>query len=153
ALGTALAWWMYVKEKGEPAERLADAAPGLHQLLYDKWRVDELYEATIIGIVESLADTSAYLDQVLVDGGLARLTTIVVAGSGAVLRAFQNGVIHRYAAMMAVGVAAIGWFFVWPHAKATVVDAGGGDYVVTAAPGVGYHYHWDADGNGDWDTK
>ena len=36
------------REKGEPAQRLAAALPGLYQLLLDKWRVDELYDATVI---------------------------------------------------------------------------------------------------------
>jgi hypothetical protein len=29
-----------------------------------------------------------------------------------------------------------------------VADAGNDDYLVTAAPGVGYAYRWDADGDG-----
>jgi hypothetical protein len=61
-------------------------------------------------------------------------------------------VVHVYAGLMAVGFAATAWFFTTPHANATVVDAGGGDYVVTAAPGVGYTYLWDADGDGKPDT-
>src|SRR6185312_11701713 len=145
-VGTAIAYWMYVVEKGKPAERLAASAPGLHQLLVDKWRVDELYDATVIAAVDSLADTSAVVDRTIVDGILARLTSLVVAASGTVLRAFQNGVVHVYAAMMVVGIAALTWFFAVPHANATVVDAGNDDFVVTAAPGVGYGYRWDADG-------
>jgi hypothetical protein len=55
--------------------------------------------------------------------------------------------------MMVVGLAVIGWFFAVPHPNATVVDAGHDDYVVTAAPGVGYAYRWDADGDGKPDKK
>jgi hypothetical protein len=47
-----------------------------------------------------------------------------------------------------VGLAAIGWFFVAPHADAQVTDAGNGDYVIQASPGMGYAYRWDADGDG-----
>ncbi len=72
-----------------------------------------------------------------IDGVLARFTALVVAASGTILRAFQNGVVHVYAAMMVVGLAVMTWFFAVPHANATVVDAGNDDYVVTAAPGVG----------------
>ena len=148
AFGTALAYWMYIVKKGDPAERAAAAAPGLYRLLLDKWRVDELYDATVIAMVDSLAETSAAVDRTIVDGILARVTALVVAASGTVLRAFQNGVVHMYAAMMVVGMAAMTWFFAVPHANATVVDAGNDDYVVTAAPGVGYGYQWDADGDG-----
>jgi NADH-quinone oxidoreductase subunit L len=65
-----------------------------------------------------------------------------------VLRAFQTGVVQVYAATMVIGLAAVGWFFTVPHASATVSDAGNDDYLVTAAPGVGYAYRWDGDGDG-----
>jgi NADH-quinone oxidoreductase subunit L len=148
AIGSALAWWVYISQRGEPARRWAAARPGLYRLVLDKWRIDELYEATVIAAVDSLAETAAAVDKSIVDGLLARFTSLVVAASGTILRAFQNGVVHVYAAMMVVGLAAMGWFFAVPHANATVADAGNDDYVVTAAPGVGYAYRWDADGDG-----
>jgi NADH-quinone oxidoreductase subunit L len=150
-VGKGLAYWMYVREKGKPAARLAAAYPGLYQMLLDKWRVDELYDATVISMVDSLADTSATLDRGLIDGLIARFTALVVSASGTVLRALQNGVVHVYAAMMVVGLAVMTWFFAVPHASATVVDAGNDDYVVSAAPGVGYGYRWDSDGDGQPD--
>ena len=59
--------------------------------------------------------------------------------SGTVLRAFQNGVVHVYAAVMVVGLGGLGWFFVVPHAERDRRRrAGDDDYVVTAAPGLGY---------------
>ncbi len=148
AVGTAVAWWMYIAKRGEPAKAIAQAQPALYQLVLDKWRVDELYDATAIAAVDSLAETSAAFDKSIVDGIIARLTSLVVAASGTILRAFQNGVVHVYAATMVVGLAATGWFFAVPHANATVVDAGNDDYVVTAAPGVGYAYRWDANSDG-----
>jgi NADH-quinone oxidoreductase subunit L len=142
---------MYIKEKGKPAQKLAEAYPGLYHLLLDKWRVDEFYDATVVAMVDSLADTSAAVDRGVVDGLIARFTAAIVAFSGTVLRALQNGVVHVYAAMMVVGLAVMTWFFAVPHANATVVDAGNDDFVVTAAPGVGYGYRWDADGDGQPD--
>ena len=149
AIGTALAWWVYVREKGEPAHRLASALPALYELVLDKWRVDEFYDATIIAGVESLAETSAAVDKTVIDGILARLTALIIAAAGTVLRAFQTGVVHVYSAMMVVGLAILGWFFTVPHPDATVVDAGANDYVVTAAPGVGYGYRWNTEGGPD----
>jgi NADH-quinone oxidoreductase subunit L len=153
AVGTFVAWWMYIKEKGEPAKRLAAAVPGLYKLVLDKWRVDELYDATVVSAVDSLAETSAAFDKGVVDGILARLTSLLVAAAGTILRAFQNGVVHVYAATMVVGLAAVGFFFAVPHPNATITDAGNDDYVVTAAPGVGYSYRWDADGDGKVDKQ
>ena len=147
-IGTGLAYYFYVAKKGEPAKRAAEAMPALHQLLLDKWRVDEFYDATVIAAVDSLADTSAIVDKNVVDAILARLTSTIVATAGTLLRAVQTGVVQVYAATMVVGIALIAWFFAAPHASYTVVDDGNDDYVVTAAPGVGYGYRWDSDGDG-----
>ena len=147
AVGTAIAYWMYMMQKGEPAKRLALALPGVHRTLLNKWYVDEIYDFFPIGGIDALAETSAAADRTLVDGILARLTSLVVAASGTILRTFQTGVVHVYAALMVVGLAAVGLFFALPHSGARVSDAGNDDYVVTAAPGVGYAYRWDADGD------
>jgi NADH-quinone oxidoreductase subunit L len=147
AAGTGLAAWMYLVKKGEPARQLAEALPGLYRLVVDKWRIDELYDATILAGVESLAETSAAVDKWIVDGILARLTALLVAATGSILRAIQTGVVQVYAATMVVGLAALGWFFAVPHPEASVVDAGNDDYLLTAAPGVGYQYRWDTGGD------
>jgi NADH-quinone oxidoreductase subunit L len=150
-VGTALAYWMYISEKGEPAKRLAAEYPRLYRLVYEKWRIDELYDLTVVAAVDALADTSAtFIDQWIVDGVIAKLTALVVSVSGTILRAFQTGVVQVYATMMVIGLACFGWFFVAPHA-ALSVDASKedtGDYVVSAGPGIGYQYRWDANGDG-----
>jgi NADH-quinone oxidoreductase subunit L len=152
-VGWGLAYWMYIAQAGKPAKALAETVPGLYRLLLDKWRIDELYEATVLNMVDALADTFAAFDQGVVDGILARLTSLVVAGLGTLLRAFQNGVVHVYAAFMVIGFAAVGWFFVAPHADATVSASSDGDFTVVASPGMGYSYQWDANGDGKPDTQ
>jgi len=147
-VGSGIAYWMYIAQKGAPAARLAEQAPGLHRLLLDKWRIDELYEATVLSAVDALAETAAAFDQSFVDGILAKLTALVVAAFGTILRTLQNGVVHFYAAVMVVGLAAMGWFFVTPHPDATVTPEGNGDYTLVAGPGIGYGYRWDGDGDG-----
>ncbi|HEY3816181.1 MAG TPA: NADH-quinone oxidoreductase subunit L [Polyangiaceae bacterium] len=148
AIGTFAAWWMYIREKGEPAKRLVEAQPGLYKLVLDKWRVDELYDNTAIAMVDSVAETAAAFDSGIVDGLLAKMTSMIVAAAGTILRAFQTGVVHAYAAVFVIGLASTVWFFAVPHANATVDDNKSGEYTVTAAPGVGYAYRWDADGDG-----
>jgi NADH-quinone oxidoreductase subunit L len=152
-VGTGIAGWMYLAKKGEPAKQIAETVPGFYRLLLDKWRVDELYDYTVLAAVESLAETSTLVDKYIVDGILAKVSALVVAGTGTVLRAFQNGVMHVYAAFMVVGIVLTGAFFVTPHAEATVREVGNGDYAITAAPGMGYAYRWDADGDGKPDTE
>jgi NADH-quinone oxidoreductase subunit L len=156
AIGSALAYWMYIAQKGEPAKRAAEAVPQLYRLVYDKWRIDELYDNTVIAAADALADTSAAWDKTVVDGLIAKVPALLVAASGSVLRAMQNGVVHVYAAMMALGLLAFGYFFAVPHALVTVDRSAmetSGDFIVKAAPGMGYQYRWDADGNGQYDSQ
>ncbi|MFZ5890078.1 MAG: NADH-quinone oxidoreductase subunit L [Myxococcota bacterium] len=154
AVGVGGAYWVYVKSRGEPAKAVIDAAPRLHSLVEDKWRVDEVYDEYVIGSVDSLAEISVAADKWVVDGILARLSAAIVAGVGTVLRYFQTGVVHAYGAFMVVGVAFLAWFLVLPRAEAkTTVDAAAGAYSVAAAPGLGYSYRWDANGDGKWDSE
>jgi hypothetical protein len=150
--GTLVAYWMYVAEKGRPAERLAAAFPRVYHLVLDKWRVDEFYDATVIAAVDSLAETSVSLDKYVIDGVLAKATSFLVSALGTILRAFQNGVVHVYAAMMVVGLVVIGWLFSVPHASAAIVQRDGDHLVLEAGPGMGYSFRWDKDGDGKPET-
>ena len=155
AIGSGLAYWMYILKQGEPARSLAASQPALHRFLLDKWRIDELYTDAFwfspVSVLDALADTFAQVDTWLVDGLLAKVTSVVVAGLGSFLRIFQTGVVHSYAAVMVVGMACFGWFFVAPHPDASFVESNG-DYTITAGPGINYSYRWDADGNGSFDS-
>jgi NADH-quinone oxidoreductase subunit L len=88
----------------------------------------------------------------LVDGVLARLTAMLAALTGTLLRMVQNGRVQVYAASMLVGLAGIGWFFATPHADVVVNDAEvrtSGEVKLSAAPGYGYSFHWDGLGAAD----
>ncbi|HYO93277.1 MAG TPA: NADH-quinone oxidoreductase subunit L, partial [Polyangiaceae bacterium] len=82
AVGVGLAYWVYSVQRGRPAARFVEAAPGLHRFVSDKWRVDELYDELVIGSVDSLAELSVSADKWVIDGILARFTSFLVAGSG-----------------------------------------------------------------------
>ncbi|MFW5738964.1 MAG: NADH-quinone oxidoreductase subunit L, partial [Myxococcota bacterium] len=153
AIGTGVAYWVYHVKGGEPARAAAKQAGGLYRLVLDKWRIDELYEATVIGAIDSLAETAALFDKWVVDGILARLTAVVVQSFGSLFRAFQNGRVQMYAAVMVVGLFAMGAYFAVPHSDLVVnKDETAGAYIVEAAPGLGYKYRWDRDGDGKWDN-
>jgi hypothetical protein len=126
--------------------------PNLHRWALAKWKVDEFYDHTVVAGADALADTAAAVDESVIDFILARLTALIVAAAGTVLRVFQNGVVHVYAAAMVVGLVALGWFFVEPHADFTVVEQSG-DYTVQAAPGPGYEFRWYPDATKDPQTK
>ncbi|MCC6649193.1 MAG: NADH-quinone oxidoreductase subunit L [Polyangiaceae bacterium] len=154
AIGIGFAYYAYVLHGGAPTRDLAEKVPQLHKLLLDKWRVDELYEATAVGAVDELATTAVIADKWLVDGVVAKLTSALVKGLGFVLRLAQTGRVQVYAAATMVGLVAIGWFVWAPHPDAVVIgDPGTGAYKVQAAGGVGYKFKWDADGDGKPDTR
>ncbi len=185
AIGSFLAYRMYVMDKGKAEEslqgmlkRIVPAVPGVLVLVvggvlirsfgisgsgfayfgdvlvvaggsmayfYREIGLDSLYAMTILDGTDALADTSASFDQWVVDGVLAKLTAFLVSVLGTILRAMHNGVVHVYALAMVVGVAAMGWFFVAPHADVLVV-AKGGDVTITSGSGAGYldyTYSWD----------
>jgi NADH-quinone oxidoreductase subunit L len=154
AIGVGGAWWVYVSQKGEPARAFTAAAPGFHRLVADKWRIDELYEETFIGAVDSLAEVSVWFDKWIVDGIIARLSGAVVAGVGGLLRVAQTGRVQAYAFTMVLGLGGVGWFFMVPHATYRLKsDAAAGKYNVELTPGASYAYRWDADGDGKWDGE
>jgi NADH-quinone oxidoreductase subunit L len=153
-VGTGLALWIYYLQKGAPAKAAADAAPRLHQLLLDKWRVDEFYDEFFIGTVDFVADVCVWIDRWVVDGIVARLTAWIVAVAGHLLRLLQTGRVQAYAAVMMIGTASLGWFFTMPQPRAVVDhDDTTGRYTITAAPGLGYEYRWDADADGKPDVE
>ncbi len=142
-VGVAAAAWIYVVHDGKPAAKCADAVPTLYRLVRDKWRIDELYDKTVVAFVDAAAESAALFDKWVVDGILARLTSLVVSFLGTVLRALQSGVVHVYAAITVFGLVAMGWFFVWhPQARAIVSERPGGRYSLEASPGLGYDFRW-----------
>lgn len=153
-VGAGGAAWAYHLRGGAPARDLAAQFPGLHKLLLEKWRVDEIYDELFIGTVDFVADLFVWIDEYIVDGIIAKLTSFVVQASGHLLRLLQTGRIQTYAAVMVVGTAGLGWFFTVPQVKAHVDrDDVSGRYVVSAAPGLGYEYRWDANADGKPDAE
>jgi hypothetical protein len=196
-IGTGIAYWMYVSNKGKSeGAYLAKAIPavagaggvvmiavgGLWMALageflaprmfipialvlggvYCTWQfakvravgLDYAYDKSFVNGADALSDTAASIDQGFIDFIIARLTSLIVAALGTLLRIVQNGVVHVYAAMMVVGLAALGWFFVWPHADVSVAaNDTTGDYTLTAAAGMGYGYRWYPQVGGEPNTK
>ncbi len=152
APGIGLAWYTYVVKTGRPAAEAAAKFPRLHAFLSDKWRVDEFYKATILDIIDSLADMCVWFDKWIVDGILARASAFVVQAAGAILRQFQTGRVQTYSAILMFGLLGVGGYLALPHANVREhFDHASGVYKLSAAPGLGYKYRWDVDGQEGWD--
>ena len=152
-LGTAWASWVYLVAKGQPARRFVERNPALYQLVYEKWRIDELYRETIVGTLELIADICVWFDKWIVDGILSRVTSFVIALLGSSVRLFQTGRVQTYAAFIVLGLGGISWFMMTPHAEAAIAtDHETGKYKLSAEPGIGYGYRWDSNGDGQFET-
>jgi NADH-quinone oxidoreductase subunit L len=112
-IGFLIAWYVYIL-KPELPKKIAQSFRPIHQLLLQKYYVDELYEAVIIGPCVWLSRNVLWkiIDVGLIDGtvnGLAFLSR----GVGGGLRHIQGGNTRSYAAWVVVGAVAVTLFFVW----------------------------------------
>jgi len=85
-------------------ESLANSFKGLHNLIYNKYFVDEFYDATV---VEPMVDGSRQLlwrvaDVRLIDGAANGIGS-TARGIGGILRRAQSGYIRSYAAWVLAG--------------------------------------------------
>ncbi len=130
-----LAYKMYWN-KPEGDEAVTAAWPGVHRVLYNKYFVDEVYDAKVVGgtlagaralhafdaeVVDGIvngaakttlviADVSNLADAGLVDGAVNAVWKILASVSGSFSR-LQTGVLQNYALMMLIGVGALIGFF------------------------------------------
>lgn len=153
-LGTAAAvggWFMAMqKYKDQPWTAPTDLSP-FHQLLMDKWRVDELYEFLLIKPGRVLARWLGYIDRTAVDG-LTKLAAMAVQGGGWLLTRAQTGVMHVYGAIMVAGFLLLTTWVLYPHPHLDSASKGDAVHFV-AGEGFGYEYRWDFDTDGEMDTE
>ena len=127
-LGISVAQKFYVKSP-EISERLAEQFAGPHRLLSNKYYVDELYEATVIGGSFSAGNGLWAVDRTVVDGavngagkitvvgswfssltdrtvvdGLVNLVGWIVQESSHAFRRVQTGLVQNYALLMLFGI-------------------------------------------------
>jgi NADH-quinone oxidoreductase subunit L len=100
--GIWVAWLMYVEKVNLPG-KLANAWQGAYQLSLNKFYVDELYGAFILGPLAVLTHASRIFDYFLVDG-LVDLLGQVPRLIGSLFRPVQNGLVQFYALAMMLGL-------------------------------------------------
>jgi hypothetical protein len=138
--GIALAYVLY---NNKEEDTFTTKIPkGLFSLMFDKWRVDELYGALIIRPIRGLARIIGNVDQTMVDGLLAGLTSRVVGVSGWLATRVQTGSVHVYGFGMTLGVLGVLFWAVTPQAELNV-EVDGNHVTLNATPGPGYTYAFD----------
>ncbi len=111
--GIGLATFLWLKNRQIP-ERLAAQYPGVHQLLLNKYYVDEVYDATIVQPIKVVSTEGLWrgFDVKVVDGAVNG-AGYLVSGVSIVLRLLQNGSVKTYAASMFVGAVAVLAYYLW----------------------------------------
>ena len=149
AVGISAAWVLY---RNKSTDALADKIPArLYQLAFDKWRVDELYAATIVNPIKRVATVAGRADMTFVDALMTRWPSFKVRETGRILVRLQNGVVQMYGAVMVVGVVAVLAWFWTPHSHIEVAFEGT-RVELTTPQGLGYEYRWDANSDGEFET-
>jgi NADH-quinone oxidoreductase subunit L len=102
-VGILLAWWMYVVSPTLP-DQIASRFAGLYTLIYNKYYVDEVYNATV---VEPVIDGSTSvlwrgIDVGIIDGTVNGIGS-QARGMGMILRMLQSGNIRNYATWVVFG--------------------------------------------------
>lgn len=108
--GIYLAYKMYILQPEMPAE-LTAKFPAVYQVIYNKYYVDEFYDATV---VEPIKNGSVFLwkqaDDRVIDGivnGAAQVTEWLAG----VIRRLETGYVQNYALAILVGVAVITGYY------------------------------------------
>ena len=130
--GIFLAWLMYRRQTIAP-ERFSETLAGVpYHVVYNKYFIDEIYQATIVRGTMALSSLLANFDRIVIDGvvnGVARVTRLVATVEGAFdhyvvdgavnaigavslwvgnrVRTIQTGHIYSYLYAIAIGVAVV----------------------------------------------
>ncbi len=102
-LGIGLAYFFYVS-RPQIAESLASSFSGLYKLVYNKYFVDEIYDATVVKPTVQGSRTLLWrgFDAGLIDG-VVNGVGARARGVGSILRLLQSGSIRAYATWIVFG--------------------------------------------------
>jgi NADH-quinone oxidoreductase subunit L len=101
--GIALAYVMYMFAPSLPGT-LANALPGVHRFLLNKWYFDELYDAIFVRPAHALARGFWKIGDVRIIDGVPNGLAASVAGAARQAVALQTGRVASYAFTMIVGL-------------------------------------------------
>jgi NADH-quinone oxidoreductase subunit L len=102
--GIALSYLFYVASPGL-ADRCAASFAGLYRLVYNKYFVDELYDAAVVHPLERTSRNVLwrFIDQNVIDDGMVHGATTGALSLGHLFRMLQSGVVRNYAAWVVLG--------------------------------------------------
>jgi NADH-quinone oxidoreductase subunit L len=105
-VGITIAIMLYIVSPQLP-KKFTTAFPALHRAVYNKWYIDELYDALFVNPCKWLGSFLWKGFDVLVVDGIVNGVGKLVLACSAGLKGLQSGYIHNYAFGMAAGVVVI----------------------------------------------
>ena len=113
--GFVLGWMIYYKGIYS-ASLISEKFSGLHNLLENKYYIDEFYQKIIDTVALAFARFLAAFDRIVINDAAVNGTGRSVFLSGWRLRYLETGKVYNYALGMALGLVSIGlfWWFVVP---------------------------------------
>jgi NADH-quinone oxidoreductase subunit L len=109
--GIALAYRIWVKRPGMSAA-LQARWRAVYELLAHKWYFDEAITALVVRPAAAAGRfAQGTFERVVVEGALVDGTVSIVRAGSAAVRAVQSGLLRYYAALLMLGVAAVGLYF------------------------------------------
>jgi NADH-quinone oxidoreductase subunit L len=109
--GIALAYRLWVQDRERPAAIRARLA-GLHGFFVRKWYFDELIDLLVVRPVAWFGRFGRNVfERVVVSGLFVGGTAGAVRAGSAAVRAAQSGFLRYYAALLALGITALGLYF------------------------------------------
>jgi NADH-quinone oxidoreductase subunit L len=120
-LGLAIAYWLYLRQPSKPASIAKSAGP-LYTALWNKYYVDELYAAVIVGPLLWLSRNVLWrvVDVEVIDGavnGIAHGAREI----GDASRHTQSGNTRSYAVWVVIGAIVVIAVVFWPYLKPATV--------------------------------
>jgi NADH-quinone oxidoreductase subunit L len=109
--GIAIAYRVWVQRPGS-ATIVRERLRGAYELFVNKWYFDELIDALVVRpAVAAAVFARDHVERRVVDETLVGGTTGLVRAGAAAVRAAQSGFVRYYAALLVVGVAGVGFYF------------------------------------------
>ncbi len=113
AIGIGAAWALYRGRFQAVPAQLAKRLGWLYRLVYDKYRIDELYGWLVVRPVRFVARLSyRVVDRIFIDILAVNGAAYATRTLGAAVRLFQNGNVQAYAVAVLVGMALL-FLYVW----------------------------------------
>ena len=116
-LGFLVAFWLYIRQPGKPAE-LAKSFKGAYTTLYNKYYVDELHGAVIVKPLMWISTNVLWkvIDIGVIDGAVNGVAESL-SNTGDAVRHTQSGNTRSYAVWVVVGALIVIAIIFWPALK------------------------------------